>query len=112
MAKASGGIPKSIQFDADAINQIVEEEIQLRRTGNVSEIQGRSAKAVEVYSSWEQDRSSVDFIVSSLNHTDALTSKMVRLINIIGPGKSSFCTDRSYFVLLWLISGRHLENIR
>jgi hypothetical protein len=65
-----------LQFDADAINQIVEEEIQLRRTGNVSEIQGRAAKASEVYSVWEQDRMSVEFIVSSLSHTDKLTSKM------------------------------------
>ena len=112
MAKASGSAPKSIQFDADAINQIVEEEIQLRRTGNVSEIQGRSAKAGEVYSAWEQDRSSVDFIVSSLTHTDLLTTKMVRPKDFIGPRKSLFCADVSYFALFWLILGRYLKNLR
>ena len=65
------------QFDVDAINQIVEEEIQLRRYGNTREIQGRAAKASEVFSVWERDRASVQFISSSLTHTDKLTSQMV-----------------------------------
>lgn len=71
------GAQKSTQFDVDAINQIVEEEIQLRRYGNTREIQGRAAKASEVFSVWERDRASVQFISSSLSHTDKLTSQMV-----------------------------------
>lgn len=81
MAKASSSSANAVLFDADAINQIVEEEIQLRRYGNVSEIQGKAAKASEVYSAWEQDRDSISFISSSLAHTDKLTTKMVRSID-------------------------------
>lgn len=72
----SPSLSRPSQFDIDSINAIVEEEIQLRRFGNVKEVQGRGAKA-DVFSAWEQDRSSLEFIVSSLSRTDQLTSKMV-----------------------------------
>jgi hypothetical protein len=77
MSKSSVTKPPAVQFDADVINQIVEEEIQLRRYGNVSEKHGKAAKASEVFSVWEQDSASVAFIDSSLEHTNELTHQMV-----------------------------------
>lgn len=80
MSKATAAVAKpAAPFDADAISQIVEEEIQLRRFGTVGEIQGKAAKASEVFSAWEHDRDSISLISSSLAHTDKLTAKMVRL---------------------------------
>lgn len=79
MSKATAAVAKpTVAFDAHAISQIVEEEIQLRRYGTVGEIQGKAAKASEVFSAWEQDRDSISLISSSLTHTDKLTAKMVR----------------------------------
>lgn len=78
MSKATAAAPKpAASFDADAISQIVEEEIQLRRYGTVGEIQGKAAKASEVFSAWERDRDSISLISTSLAHTDKLTTKMV-----------------------------------
>lgn len=67
---------KNVEIDQDSIDRLVEDEILLRRCGNLKESQ-LHAEQQELYGCWEKDVESLDVINSSLVKTDTLTGKMV-----------------------------------
>jgi hypothetical protein len=75
---ASGG--SGLSAEQEMINQLVEEEIQLRKYGNLNEglFSSRQQQAAVETVPWESDRASLGLIQSSLKKSDTLTSKMVR----------------------------------
>ena len=77
---AAAGTSTWTSQDQEMINALVEEEIQLRRYGNLSE--GSFAARQQLQSTetqpWEADRASLQLIQASLKKTDILTTKMVR----------------------------------
>jgi hypothetical protein len=80
----------SQQNDQGFIDALVEEEIHLRRFGNVSEGQSHLQQQ-DIDTQWDQDRQSLSFATSSLKKTDFLTEKMVRQIRRFRTSAILFC---------------------
>eukprot|EP01122_Echinamoeba_exundans_P011924 TRINITY_DN4892_c0_g1_i1.p1 TRINITY_DN4892_c0_g1~~TRINITY_DN4892_c0_g1_i1.p1 ORF type:complete len:819 (+),score=195.76 TRINITY_DN4892_c0_g1_i1:23-2458(+) len=78
---ASGG--SGLSAEQEMINQLVEEEIQLRKYGNLNEglFTSRQQQAAVETVPWESDRASLGLIQSSLKKSDTLTSKMVETLD-------------------------------
>lgn len=67
--------------DEELITRLVEDEIILRRYGNLNEGQYQ-AKQREIDKLWQQDENSLNFLRDSLRNSNDVTNKMVRLIII------------------------------
>lgn len=67
---------KKEKIDQESINRLVEDEINMRRYGNLNESKHRIEQK-ELYDLWEKDKETLETINISLQRTNNLTSKMV-----------------------------------
>lgn len=67
---------KKEKIDQASINRLVEDEINMRRYGNLNESKHRIEQQ-ELYDLWEKDKESLETINTSLERTNNLTAKMV-----------------------------------